>query len=991
MDWRKQQLAALQRKRQRLLQNSLPASFLTTHLPRVEQQIQVLQEESTKIAILKAERTWREHGETDAGYLKKSATARQAQRSIPMLWNSRTGNHCSNREQLLDVVHDFYANLFSAEPICSNSLDRMMSHIPSDCQLDEAEADFLTLPFDLQEISAHSSRAPKSSSPGPDGLSYVFLNLIFHHKKYSDLILNVYNDALSKNLFPSSWLETSVCLLPKKGDLTSLKNWRPITLINCDAKIYTRMLNARLVSVISPLITPHQSGFMKERFIADNGLLAQIACEQASVRQSDEVGLLCDQEKAYDRVHPTYLRAVLHRFHFPTVFVDSILGLFYGTSMRVNVNGYLTHPISLGRGLRQGDPISPLLFNLVLEPLIKSIIYSNRIQGFSPPSLSPHSTASPSYGPSSLQSLKVLAYADDLLIYLKNVEDLAEVQQLIRCYNQASNAKMNYDKTVAFSVSGRAHPHWLPALHEHGITKWHDRNDSEPLIYLGYPLATSSSQKKVFQDRLITKIKHACDIHKQRQLSVRGRATVLNVLILSTLWHVLRVSWFPQRLLGTIGSICREFLMFRVFPPVSFDVLQLPLKQGGLGVLNPAIQQLALQFRWLTPLIHENNPTSLTVRWIGAHMESMSTLPLLDRRLPFIFPALRRGLLHEYRPGLCSILYRAFDSLFDRAMVSKELNVPLDQPPQLTSDFCLSLPLSATVSWPAQIKPSVQHSFDKVLVKDAFFFDPVLQCLIPLSSSQGNSSLIIGKYRILKLLRWIQSGEVILLPFFARLCLPRSSDSDSVNTGYRTFDAFCSALVDPLIDPNKSVITPKSFRQAHLEKIKQSLAGTLGHTRSSSFWKRFWNLDIPLAIRTPWYRLLHRKFPNAERLQALVPNICDSHCRLCGDPSTPENSDHFLFRCPSKLIIWRLLWKQFFGVHDVPLLDIANALYKLIFPRQKLRLIQNDSIIGCAFLGIWKAHWRFIFDNTPFDSMIIYQQITVLITSMRSDTVPSAM
>ncbi|KAG1320261.1 hypothetical protein G6F62_011417 [Rhizopus arrhizus] len=392
--------------------------------------------------------------------------------------------------------------------------------------------------------------------------------------------------------------------------------------------------------------------------------------------------------------------------------------------------------------------------------------------------------------------------------------------------------------------------------------------------------------------------------------------------------------------------------MFRVFPPVSFDVLQLPPKQGGLGVLNPAIQQLALQFRWLTTLIHENNPTSLTVRWIGAHMDSMSTLPLLDRRLPFIFPALRRGLLHEYRPGLCSILYRAFDSLFDRAMVSKKLNVPLDQPPQLTSDFCSSFPLSATVSWPAQIKPSVQQSFDTVLVKDAFFFDPVLQCLIPLSSSQGHSSLIIGKYRILKLLRWIQSGEVILLPFFARLCLPRSSDSDSVNNGYRTFDTFCSALVDQLIDPIKSVITPKSFRQTHLEKIKQSLAGILDHTRSSSFWKRLWNMDIPLAIRTPWYRLLHRKFPNAERVQALVPSICDSHCCLCGDPSTPENSDHFLFRCPSKLIIWRLLWKQFFGVHDVPLLDIANALYKLIFPRQKLRLIQNDSIIGCAFLGI---------------------------------------
>ncbi|KAG1132285.1 hypothetical protein G6F38_013309 [Rhizopus arrhizus] len=158
--------------------------------------------------------------------------------------------------------------------------------------------------------------------------------------------------------------------------------------------------------------------------------------------------------------------------------------------------------------------------------------------------------------------------------------------------------------------------------------------------------------------------------------------------------------------------------MFRVFPPVSFDVLQLPLKQGGLGVLNPAIQQLALQFRWMTPLIHENNPTSLTVRWIGAHMENMSTLPLLDRRLPFIFPALRRGLLHEYRPGLCSILYRAFDSLFDRAMVSKKLNVPLDQPPQLTSDFCLSLPLSATMPFSSILCFNVlfhRHSAKEIL------------------------------------------------------------------------------------------------------------------------------------------------------------------------------------------------------------------------------------------------------------------------------------
>ncbi|KAG1050126.1 hypothetical protein G6F43_007575 [Rhizopus delemar] len=90
VDWRKQQIVALKRKRQRLLRGPFPSSLLATHLPRVEQQVQILQQEITSIAILKAERTWRERGETDAGYLKKTVTSRQVQRTIPRLLNPET-------------------------------------------------------------------------------------------------------------------------------------------------------------------------------------------------------------------------------------------------------------------------------------------------------------------------------------------------------------------------------------------------------------------------------------------------------------------------------------------------------------------------------------------------------------------------------------------------------------------------------------------------------------------------------------------------------------------------------------------------------------------------------------------------------------------------------------------------------------------------------------------------------------------------------------
>ncbi|EIE88878.1 hypothetical protein RO3G_13589 [Rhizopus delemar RA 99-880] len=312
---------------------------------------------------------------------------------------------------------------------------------------------------------------------------------------------------------------------------------------------------------------------MKGRFIADNGALVNLAIEQASIINSDEIGFLCDQEKAYDRIHPDYLRAVLVQFGFPEQSVLAVTSLFYSTSMKVNINGHLNLLVPLGRGLWQGDPINPILFNLALEPLIRAVNDSQRIQGFLPPSLSLPTIHGPLYGPSSLQPIKVLAYTDDLLIFLRNAADFAEVQRLIQHYNQASNAKMNFDKTIAFSISGIPHLHWLPALASYGITKWHDRYSDEPLTYFGYPLMQSTAHRRLFQDRLIAKITRACDIHKQRNLSVRGRATVLNTLILATLWHVLRVSWISLQTLQVKRRLCREFLLFRVFSPVSFNIL----------------------------------------------------------------------------------------------------------------------------------------------------------------------------------------------------------------------------------------------------------------------------------------------------------------------------------------------------------------------------------------------------------------------------------
>ncbi|KAG1487412.1 hypothetical protein G6F53_012717 [Rhizopus delemar] len=143
--------------------------------------------------------------------------------------------------------------------------------------------------------------------------------------------LRVLNTALREGKYPPTWQRSVIILLPKKGDRSQLKNWRPISLICADAKIFTRLLTTRLTRYLSDLIDPHQTGFM-----------ADIARRY----KLPGVSLLLDQEKAYDRVHPDYLHACLTRFGLPPQLSTCITSLFFNTSICVNVNGFLSVPFS---------------------------------------------------------------------------------------------------------------------------------------------------------------------------------------------------------------------------------------------------------------------------------------------------------------------------------------------------------------------------------------------------------------------------------------------------------------------------------------------------------------------------------------------------------------------------------------------------------------------------------------------------------------------
>lgn len=941
-DWRKKQLSALQSKRNRFLRSKPPAAIRAWRLPIMERQIATLQQEMVDVQALRAGQRWRERGETSAGYLKRTIQDRQVKRSIATLQHPHTGAMCSTTSDMHSAVQCFYQELYSPEPISTSAMDTMLTQLPSTLRLEDSDQEDLVRAFSLDDLQSAASRTPHHSSPGPDGLPYQAWRLVFTHPLYTNLVMRVYDDALQHGIFPSSWNDTCMCLLPKKGDLTNLANWRPISLINCDAKIFTRLLNARIINAASSLITPYQCGFMPGRFIGVNGLMTRIAMEQASQQGSTELGLLLDQEKAYDRVHPDYLRAVLLRFGFPASIIHIICALFFSTSIHINVNGHISTPIQQLRGLRQGDPLSPILFNLALEPFLRSIIGDANFQGFQPWQ---SATSSP------LPPIKLLAYADDVMVFLKDPMDFERLLSHVACYQRASNARFNRQKTQAISLSGATHTTWNQVLMSNNMPAPHDRLSPSAITYLGYPLASSTHQLQLFLDQLLHDLSTACKQHSQRTLSIRGRATVANSLVLSRVWHVLRLTPTTTVYLNRLKSIIGKFLMRNMFPRIAFTTLCRLRSYGGIAILDPATQQNALQLRWIQELLSFS-----TDEWLP-HTHVLYHHLLRDRRFSDgdIHTLLRCQ--EARKPSTREV---SISTLIFRAMDKINIDWDIIQPSPATS---LLLPLNAIWSTADDATSFRQPGFKNLLVGDLFVLDGTTSLRLQTRADGCQYPLLLSRFRT-----HLDQDRLKLHSYFARLC--DHTQATHVHTSRLPDTSILTSSFVEAMDGN--MWRSKTYRKL--------IAPANPSDNSSVSWTTFWRTPMNHTARNVWYRLLHDRLPTSSRVHHIAPTFVTSHlCRIC--LTTCDDDFHFLMGCPKKGEVWQQVWRP---IHcaDPDLSSLFQCLRTAQFPGSTQQQRQQATLCSCILQAIWCAHWAFIFNNTNFISTAVAAHASHLYSSL---------
>lgn len=253
----------------------------------------------------RSKQKWLDEGDSNTKYFHKCATNRFKKQTI--LHMEVQGQMTDQLPLIEQHIVNYYQSILGVREVKGASLQSDFWD-PRE-QITSLENSCLARPFSEEEIKNAVFASDRAGAPGPDGIPFGFYQHFWDLVK-TDLCSVV--DAFSHNRLSLVHLNQAVVyLLPKEKKVTTIKQYRPISLVNCSMKIISKLMTLRLDPIMDRLIDPTQSAFVKGRYILDNVVLSHEILH--SCRQSKEQGVVIklDLEKAYDKVNWSFLLEVM--------------------------------------------------------------------------------------------------------------------------------------------------------------------------------------------------------------------------------------------------------------------------------------------------------------------------------------------------------------------------------------------------------------------------------------------------------------------------------------------------------------------------------------------------------------------------------------------------------------------------------------------------------------------------------------------------------
>ena len=270
--------------------------------------------------------------------------------------------------------------------------------------------DALLAPILLEELKTAIAQGRPNKAPGVDGIGLEFYRMGWDIIQTE--LLQIMNNMYSNEPLRAHQARGLMVYIPKKPNPIRITEYRPLTLLNSDYKILARVIANRLKPILHDIISPQQHCSIQRTSIFEAVATIRDVIAYAEISQTPLYVISLDFQAAFDRISHKYLEETLHAYGFSKPFIHRIMGLYRNATTEIQINGFRSNSIPIKLSIRQGCPLSMLLYAICINPLLQSL--EEGITGVKTGNGIPR--------------ISRVAYADDITIFLTRPEEIPKLQ-----------------------------------------------------------------------------------------------------------------------------------------------------------------------------------------------------------------------------------------------------------------------------------------------------------------------------------------------------------------------------------------------------------------------------------------------------------------------------------------------------------------------------------------------------------------------------------
>lgn len=593
-------------------QNLGNMDYLKKERDEIKRHLDDLYYDKAKGHQIRSRAKWIEQGEKNTSYFASLETKRQTFNTIMKL-QTQNGDKISDDKGILDETVNFYRKLYTSTNPDENKVNDYIQNTNFSKKLNVEDKEICEGLVSKNECENALKHMKKNKSPGIDGLPVEFYQTFWD--LIGDLLVDTYNEAYEKEQLALTQRTSILSLIFKKGDRLFLKNYRPISLATTDYKILAFAMAFRLQKVLNNIIGTTQAAYIKKRFIGCNIRLIEDILDYSDKLNEQSSLIFLDFQKAFDSVEWTFLFKTLEAFGFGPSFIKWIKTMYNNSLFKTKNNGWLSESVSIKRGIRQGCPVSALLFIMVVEVLSLRIKQDLTINGLKIDD----------------KIILMLLFADDCILLLNDHKSIQNAIFTIQKFSEVTGLKLNIEKSEAMSIQNGHEPEITYGL------KW-VTNTRCLGLYVGHN--KKINYEKNWREK-IEAIEKIIQSWKHRHLTLMGKILLVKMLLLPKVIFAATNTSTPDNVIQDINKLLYRFI-WNGPDKIKRNIITSTNEQGGLGMIDVESFFTGIKSSWISRyIVSKNQPWCLLMaKYMDMYGKDLLINMTFDK--PYMFPNLSK-------------------------------------------------------------------------------------------------------------------------------------------------------------------------------------------------------------------------------------------------------------------------------------------------------------------------------------------------------------